>query len=129
MAVATRERANNRTEIRIRIAAARAPTVRKPNVWASPLRVGSREAAAQATGACQDKKVGFFSSVARGFGELFTGLGFFGPAKWWLQGSRLISPREKTLLEADSTGSKQILPFTIPGASALRRDSPNFKDG
>ena len=87
-----------------------------------------REAVARPT-ARQDKQLGFVDRVVRSLGALFAGLGSIGQATYSLQGSRLISPGEKTLINAETIAYKQILPFTMPGTSALRRGSRNFLDG
>ena len=120
MATITKERPKTRKRVtrRPKAAVVRRPELPEPQV--SHLKVGSAAAAGQQD-ARQDKKRGFVSKVVHGLGALFIELGFLGPAKFSLQGSRLISPGEKTVLDAELMGLKQILPFTIPSTSALRR--------
>ena len=55
----------------------------------------------------QDQKRGFVSKVVRTLGDLFI-------AKYSLVGSRLVSPGEQTVLDAELMAYKQMLPFTMP---------------
>ena len=127
MATITKERPETRERV---VRGPEAAAVRKTEL---PERRLSRSTVGSATvgrlDVRQEEKRGFLDNVARGIGELFIELGFFGQARLWLRGSRLISSGEKTLLDAELMGCKQAVPFTIPGTSILGRGSRNFKHG
>ena len=104
MAVSPGNRTTNRAEISIRLGAARAQTVRKPNIWVSPLTAGSPELATQGADARPDKKRGFFSKLGRGIRDAFFQIGLSGPSNLYYGDGRGFPARDNTLQYARKLG-------------------------
>ena len=104
MATSTRNRTSNRAEIRMRLGAARVQTVRKPNVWVSPLTAGSPDLATRESDTRTNKKRGLFSKLGRGLRDAFFQIGLSGPSNLYYADGRGFPAGDKTLQYARNLG-------------------------